>query len=84
MIVNRLFEAGHSYGSLQEHQLLKWFSKLIHVSIFRPIHENTAVNHVAGSTTPQLDTHLFWCLEPCRCAWYCATELSVTLHTSQV
>lgn len=30
------------------------------------------------------DTHLFWCLEPCRCAWYCATELSVTLQTSHV
>jgi len=26
-------------------------------------------------------THLFWCLEPWRCAWYCSMEFRTTLQT---
>jgi len=40
--------------------------------------------HVTFNFTFSICTYLFWCLEPCRCAWYCATEFSVTLQTSQV
>lgn len=32
----------------------------------------------------QFDTHLVWCLEPFRCAWYCSIEFSVTLQMLHV
>ncbi len=28
-----------------------------------------------------IHTHLVWCLEPWRCAWYCSMEFSTTLQT---
>ena len=50
------------------------FRKIMHCRLFMDLIDYQSI-HVC--------THLFWCLEPWRCAWYCSMELRTTLQTLQ-
>lgn len=53
-----------------------------HYFIYLPVH----LGRHKQTEGPQEhgDTHLVWCLEPFRCAWYCSIEFSVTLQMLHV